>query len=66
MEQTYRSRAKHAGPAHSEGHWARALSENNRRAIYYTLTKSGRKALDTEAAGWERLAAAISTIVRAV
>jgi hypothetical protein len=30
------------------------------------LTKSGRKALDTEAAGWERLAAAISTIVRAV
>jgi PadR family transcriptional regulator PadR len=43
-----------------------AVSDNNRRAKYYTLTKSGRKALATEAAGWERLAAAISTIVRAV
>lgn len=43
-----------------------AVSENNRRAKYYTLTKSGRKALQHEAAEWERLAAAISTIVRAV
>ena len=43
-----------------------AVSDNNRRAKYYTLTKSGRKALDREAADWERLAAAISTIVRAV
>ena len=43
-----------------------ATSENNRRAKYYTLTKAGRKALDQEAAQWERLAAAISSIVRAV
>ena len=43
-----------------------AVSDNNRRAKYYTLTKSGRKALEHEAADWERLAAAISTIVRAV
>ena len=43
-----------------------AISENNRRAKYYTLTKAGRKALDREAAQWERLAAAISSIVRAV
>jgi len=43
-----------------------ALSDNNRRAKYYTLTKAGRKALDHEAAEWERLATAISTIVRAV
>ena len=43
-----------------------AVSDNNRRAKYYTLTKSGRKALDREAVEWERLAAAISTIVRAV
>jgi PadR family transcriptional regulator, regulatory protein PadR len=43
-----------------------AVSDNNRRAKYYTLTKAGRKALDHEAAEWERLAAAISTIVRAV
>ncbi len=43
-----------------------AISENNRRAKYYTLTKAGRKALDREAAQWERLAGAISLIVRAV
>ena len=43
-----------------------ATSENNRRAKYYTLTKAGRKALDQEAAQWERLAAAITLIVRTV
>ena len=43
-----------------------AISENNRRAKYCTLTKSGRKALDQEAAQWERLSAAISLIVRTV
>jgi len=41
-----------------------AASENNRRAKYYTLTRAGRTALDLEAAQWERLAAAISLIVR--
>ncbi len=41
-----------------------AISENNRRAKFYTLTRSGQKALDQEAAQWERLAAAISLIVR--
>ena len=43
-----------------------AMSDNNRRARYYSLTKAGRKALADESAGWERLAAAITTIVRAV
>jgi transcriptional regulator len=43
-----------------------AVSENNRRAKYYTLTKAGRRALEKEAAQWERLAAAISLIVRTV
>ena len=43
-----------------------AVSENNRRAKYYSLTKAGRKVLDQEAAQWERLSAAISLIVRAV
>jgi len=43
-----------------------AASENNRRAKYYSLTRAGRKILEQEAAQWERLAAAISTIVRAV
>ena len=41
-----------------------AISENSRRAKYYTLMKAGRKALDAEAAQWERLATAISLIVR--
>lgn len=48
--------------------WIRAewaVSDNNRRARYYSLTKAGRKALVDESAGWERLAAAITTIVRA-
>lgn len=43
-----------------------AMSENNRRAKYYTLTTAGAKALEAEAAQWERLAGAISQIVRAV
>ena len=43
-----------------------AVSENNRRAKYYTLTKAGRRALDLEAAQWERLAGAVTMIVRTV
>jgi PadR family transcriptional regulator, regulatory protein PadR len=43
-----------------------SVSENNRRAKYYTLTKAGRKAMEQEAAQWERLSAAISLIVRTV
>ena len=48
--------------------WIRAewaISENNRRAKYYSLTRAGRKILDREAAQWERLSAAISLVVRA-
>jgi transcriptional regulator len=40
------------------------ISENNRRAKYYSLTRDGRRALDREALQWERLSAAISLIVR--
>lgn len=47
-----------------EAEWA--VSENNRRAKYYSLTKDGRKALARESSEWERLSAAISAIVRAV
>jgi PadR family transcriptional regulator PadR len=42
------------------------VSENNRRAKYYTLTREGRKALAEETAQWERLSAAISLVVRQV
>jgi PadR family transcriptional regulator PadR len=41
-----------------------APSENNRRAKYYKLTSTGRKALKIETAQWERLSAAISLIVK--
>ncbi len=40
------------------------VSENNRRAKYYSLTAAGRKALAKEAAQWERLSSAISLIIR--
>ena len=43
-----------------------AVSENNRRAKYYTLTSSGRKALQHEAAQWDRLSTAISQVLRAI
>jgi transcriptional regulator len=43
-----------------------SVSENGRRANYYTLTRAGRKVLEREAAQWQRLSAAISRIVRAV
>jgi transcriptional regulator len=37
------------------------VSENNRRAKYYTLTSAGRRRLREETAAWNRLASAIST-----
>ncbi|HEX7361408.1 MAG TPA: PadR family transcriptional regulator [Bryobacteraceae bacterium] len=43
-----------------------AVSENNRRAKYYMLTKAGQKALTQESAAWERLSGAITAVVRAV
>src|SRR5918994_647637 len=44
-----------------EAEWK--LSENNRRAKYYALTRAGRKVLAKEAEQWERLSTAISLIV---
>jgi len=44
-----------------EAEWK--VSENNRRAKYYALTRAGRNALAKEAEQWERLSAAISLIV---
>ena len=39
-------------------------SENNRRARYYRLTRAGRRQLEKEEAGWERLSGAIATVLR--
>ncbi len=47
-----------------EAEWG--VSENNRRARFYSLTKSGRRQLDTETAYWHRMSAAINRVVEAV
>lgn len=39
-------------------------TENNRRAKFYSLTRLGRSQLESEAANWERLSAAISHVVQ--
>ena len=47
--------------------WIKAewkITENGRRAKFYSLTRPGRRALDREAADWERLSGAISRVVR--
>jgi transcriptional regulator len=40
------------------------VTENNRRAKFYSLTRPGRKQLEKEAANWMRLSDAISAVVR--
>jgi PadR family transcriptional regulator, regulatory protein PadR len=42
-------------------HWG--TSENNRRAKYYQLTKSGRKQLEAETSTWRQLTAAIAQVL---
>ena len=39
-------------------------SENNRRAKFYSLTRAGRKQLQIETTNWDRLAGAITALVR--
>jgi transcriptional regulator len=41
------------------------VSENNRRAKYYSLTARGRQVLKSEVAGWRRYAAAINAVIEA-
>jgi transcriptional regulator len=45
-----------------EAEWA--VSELGRRAKYYALTASGRKQLALEAGEWERMATAISRVMK--
>jgi len=48
--------------------WIKAewgASENNRKARFYTLTRSGRKRLADETSRWQRLAAAIGSVLGA-
>ncbi|HTI71686.1 MAG TPA: PadR family transcriptional regulator [Candidatus Limnocylindria bacterium] len=39
-------------------------SENNRRAKYYELTASGRRQLESEKEGWERICLGIAEVMR--
>lgn len=45
-----------------ESAWA--PSDNNRRAKYYRLTRTGRKQLDLQKATWERLTAVVAQVIQ--
>jgi transcriptional regulator len=48
--------------------WVRSdwgISDNNRRARFYSITRSGRKQLTEERAKWERVAGAIERLLEA-
>jgi|ERR1039457_1812148 transcriptional regulator len=44
-----------------KAHWG--TSENNRRAKYYELTKSGRRQLEVERDAWVKLATAMAQVL---
>jgi PadR family transcriptional regulator, regulatory protein PadR len=44
-----------------KAHWG--MSDNNRRAKYYALTKSGRRQLATEKDSWQKLTAAVAQVL---
>jgi transcriptional regulator len=46
--------------------WIKAAwgaSENNRRAKFYELTRTGRKQLETETTAWQRLTSAVGLVL---
>jgi PadR family transcriptional regulator PadR len=40
------------------------ISENNRRAKFYRLTRAGRRQLERETESWQRFAAAVGRVLR--
>jgi PadR family transcriptional regulator PadR len=44
------------------GAWG--TSDNNRKAKFYSITRAGRKQLNTEAKNWERISAVIGRVLR--
>lgn len=40
------------------------VSENNRRAKYYSLTRAGRKQLEEEAESWARMSSMINRVLK--
>ena len=47
-----------------ESEWA--LTENNRKAKFYRLTRKGRAAAQAEVDGWLRLSNAVTKVLRAI
>jgi PadR family transcriptional regulator, regulatory protein PadR len=44
-----------------KAHWG--VSENNRKAKYYALTRTGRKQLETDADAWRKLSTAVAQVL---
>ena len=44
-----------------EAEWK--MTENSRRAKYYSLTRTGRKQLETEREDWDRMTAIIAQVM---
>ena len=43
-----------------------AVTENNRKAKYYKLTRRGRREMQEKAESWTRLSSAVTTVVKAI
>ena len=44
-----------------KAHWG--VSENNRKAKYYALTRAGRKQLETDEDAWRKLSTAVAQVL---
>src|SRR5262245_10437207 len=47
-----------------ESEWG--VSDNNRQAKFYKLTRKGRREMEEEAASWDRLSAAVSRVLKSI
>ena len=53
---------------HEQRGWITAkwgISENNRKAKFYSLTRAGRKQLEEEAESWDRMSTMINRVLKA-
>jgi transcriptional regulator len=47
-----------------ESEWG--LTDNNRQAKFYKLTRKGRREMEEEAESWDRLSAAVARVLKAI
>jgi len=47
-----------------ESEWG--ISDNNRQAKFYKLTRKGRREMEAEAESWDRLSAAVVRVLKAI